>query len=129
MPTHRRRPQVTAAFLLHLGQVWLGIGAVTAAAFVLAGAGRVQPGAAGSWPFRLLLIPGILLIWPLVLLRWAQLERGATAPGQPPLRAQSRAALLLALAIPAILTLGLAVRQNGPFERPAVLVEAPEPPR
>jgi hypothetical protein len=116
---------VTAEFILHLGRGWLGIGAVVAAAFILFGASRVQHGAIGAWPFRLLLIPGVMLIWPLVLLRWSQVERGHVDAAQPPLRAQNRAALLLALLIPLILTLGLAIRQNGPFERPAVLVEPP----
>jgi len=102
---------------------------VTAAAFIPFGAGRVEPGAAGAWPFRLLLIPGVLLIWPLVLWRWAAVERGRRAAVQcPPLRAQDRLGVALALAIPAILTLGVAVRQVGPFAREAVRIEAPSAP-
>ena len=117
---------MSAETLLELGRAWLAVGAVTAAAFIPFGAGRVEAGAVGAWPFRLLLIPGVLMIWPLVLWRWAQVERGRRAEVQrPPLRAQDRLGVALALAIPAILTLGLAVRQVGPFEREAVLIEAP----
>lgn len=117
---------MTADTLLDLGRAWLAAGAVTATAFIPIGAGRVEPGAVDAWPFRLLLIPGVLLIWPLVLWRWALVERGRPAAVQrPPLRAQDRLGIALALAIPAILTLGVAVRQVGSVERVAVQIEAP----
>ena len=117
---------MSAEALLDLALGWLGVGAVTAAAFIPLGAGRVEAGAVGAWPFRLLLIPGVLLIWPLVLWRWAQAERGRRTEVQRPLlRAQDRLGVAMALAIPLILTLGLAVRQVGPFEREAVRLEAP----
>ena len=119
---------MSADVVLDIGRGWLGIGAVTAVAFIPFGVGRVSAGAHGAWPFRLLLIPGVLLLWPLVLWRWARVEAGRARPmpETPPLRVQDGAALLLALAIPLILTLGLAVRQNGPFERAAVQIAPPQ---
>ena len=117
---------MSAEALLDLATAWLGVGAVTAVAFVPFGVGRVETGAVGAWPFRLLLIPGVLLVWPLVLWRWAQAELGRRSTvHRPPLRTQDRLGVAMALAIPLILTLGLLVRQVGPFEREAVRIEAP----
>ena len=115
-----------AETLLDIGRGWLGIGVVTAAAFIPFGLSRVEAGAVGAWPFRLLLIPGVVLLWPLVLWRWAQIER-ARRPvlHRPPLLAQHRLSVALSLTIPLIVALGLAVRQVGPFEREAVQIEAP----
>jgi hypothetical protein len=64
-----------AARLVDLGRLWLGAGAVVAAAFLAFGLDRVAPAARGAWAFRPLLVPGLLLLWPLVLWRWAILER------------------------------------------------------
>lgn len=56
---------------------WGGIGALVAAAFLLGGGiERVEPAARGAYAVRPLLVPGIMLLWPLVLWRWAALARG-----------------------------------------------------
>lgn len=65
----------TAEFLLELGRYYLMAGGVVAAAFLIIGVDRVEPSARGSYAFRPLLIPGICLIWPLVLYRWFLLEK------------------------------------------------------
>ncbi len=53
--------------------VYLAVGVVFAAAFVAAGVGRVSPAARGSgWGFRLLIIPGTAIFWPLLAARWAR---------------------------------------------------------
>jgi len=65
----------TASFLIEIGRYYLIAGAVVAAAFLVIGIDRIEPSARGSYVFRPLLIPGICLIWPLVLYRWARLER------------------------------------------------------
>ena len=64
----------TAAFLIELGRFYLIAGGVVAALFLVIGVDRVEPSARGSYAFRPLLIPGICLIWPLVLYRWYVLE-------------------------------------------------------
>ncbi|WP_422378105.1 hypothetical protein [Roseibium sp.] len=66
----------TASLLLEIGRYYLMSGGVVAAAFLVIGIDRVEPSARGSYVFRPLLIPGICLIWPLVLYRWLKLERG-----------------------------------------------------
>ena len=40
--------------------------------FVTFGITRIDPLGAGSpWTFRLLIVPGVVLFWPLLLVRWA----------------------------------------------------------
>ena len=58
--------------------VYLAIGLAFALLFVTRWVGRVDPSArAGSWGFRLLVIPGSVLLWPLLVSR---LLRGSTEP-------------------------------------------------
>ncbi|WP_029064665.1 hypothetical protein [Labrenzia sp. DG1229] len=65
----------TAEFLIDLGRYYLMAGGIVAALFLVIGIDRVEPSAHGSYAFRPLLIPGICLIWPLVLYRWFVLEK------------------------------------------------------
>jgi hypothetical protein len=55
--------------------VYAVLGAVCAAVFLLWGIDRVDPSATVAYTFRPLLIPGIVLLWPLVAARWTLLER------------------------------------------------------
>lgn len=64
-----------AVTLTTIGSVWVGAGAVTAAAFLMVGLDRVDPAARQAYAFRPLVAPGIVLLWPLVLWRWIALER------------------------------------------------------
>jgi hypothetical protein len=50
-------------------------GAFVAAVFLVIGIGRIDGQARGSHLFRLLLVPGTVLLWPVVLLRWHARER------------------------------------------------------
>lgn len=64
--------------ILGLLGLYLGLGVCFAIPFVLRGANRIDPHAAqGTWGFRLLIAPGSVLLWPLLLRRWAS---GATHP-------------------------------------------------
>ena len=68
---------LAAGFLILLC-VYLACGMVFAIPFVFVGASRIDPHAAGgSWGFRLLILPGSMALWPLLLLRW---KSGAAAP-------------------------------------------------
>jgi hypothetical protein len=61
---------ITAAFLLLLG-AYLACGVMFAIPFALVGVKKIDPHAAhGSWGFRLLVIPGTMALWPLLLRRW-----------------------------------------------------------
>jgi hypothetical protein len=52
-----------------------GAGFVVALAFVLYGIDRIDPAAKGAYAVRPLLMPGLVVLWPLVLARWATLAR------------------------------------------------------
>lgn len=56
--------------------LWAGVGLVVAAAFLLYGFDKVDPGAHDAYAVRPLLIPGLVLLWPLVIWRWLSLVRG-----------------------------------------------------
>ena len=45
-------------------------GALIAAGFLLFGLDRIDPAARGAYWFRALLLPGLILLWPLVVWRW-----------------------------------------------------------
>jgi hypothetical protein len=50
--------------------LYLGVGAVFAVPFALRWSGKLDPAAgSGSTGFRLLILPGAALLWPLLLLR------------------------------------------------------------
>lgn len=66
---------IVAILLIVLGG-YLTCGLLFAIPFSLMGARRIDPHAAhGSWGFRLLIIPGTMAFWPLLLKRWVS---GAT---------------------------------------------------
>ncbi|MGI9422799.1 MAG: hypothetical protein ACR2PA_06370 [Hyphomicrobiaceae bacterium] len=113
----------TATFLVWLASLWLYAGAAVATAFLIFGIGRVDDSARGAYIFRPLIVPGILLLWPLVLWRWIRLETG-WMPGpsryRPVRSAHAPVWFMLAILIPAIFVVSLAVRQNWPTETGAV---------
>lgn len=60
-----------APALLTFAGIYLAVGLVFGVAFVLVGAARIDPAAQhGSWGFRLLILPGSALLWPLLWHRW-----------------------------------------------------------
>ena len=116
-----------AGTIILIVQGYGALGAAVAAAFILWGIGRIDANARGAWAFRPLLVPGVVLLWPLVLWRWFVQSRGADAGRRhrPPRRTQDVIALALAVAIPVILITALLARQDGPLERPAVQIAPP----
>ena len=119
----------TASTLLAIAEYWAYAGLAVAAVFLTIGIDRVDANARTSFVFRPLLLPGVVILWPLVLHRWWVLETGRDRPKarhRPPRWVHKAAWVVLAAIIPAILITGLLVRQDGPYERPAVLLEAPE---
>ena len=75
------------AIVIVLG-VYAAAGLLFAVPFALRGVNRIDPVAREStWGFRLIILPGVIALWPLLALRWAR--------GQPPpeeLNAHRRAA-------------------------------------
>jgi hypothetical protein len=61
---------ITILFLTVPG-VYLACGFVFAVPFVLIGVKKIDPHAVhASWGFRLLIIPGTTIFWPVLLYRW-----------------------------------------------------------
>lgn len=107
----------TAAFLLTFAKIWMWIGTGVVLVFLTIGLGRIDEDAADAFVFRVLLIPGILLIWPLVLWRWWRLEHGeAFMPRYRPVLAHPQAAMIMAVLVIAALALSLGARQDWPAD-------------
>jgi hypothetical protein len=64
-----------AALIVEAAKYYGIAGLVVAAAFLTFGVGRIDPAARWTYGFRPLLIPGVVLLWPFVLARWAARER------------------------------------------------------
>lgn len=114
--------------ILILGTGYLYIGAAIAIVFLLFGLGRIDENAQDAWIFRPLLIPGVLLIWPLVIWRWIVLGRGEKKLDRhrmPRIR-QEQMQLTFIVAIPVILLVALTVSQDSSSLAAPVLLEAPE---
>lgn len=70
---------------------YAAVGALFALAFAFVGVNRIDPVAKSSgWTFRVLILPGVAALWPLMAYRWAigsppPTERNAhrTAAGAP----------------------------------------------
>jgi hypothetical protein len=81
-----------ARALVLLAEIYLALGLLFALAFAAFGVGSVDPAARGGTPgFRVLIVPGSALFWPLLLRRWLRRappprehnahRDAATAPG------------------------------------------------
>jgi hypothetical protein len=62
--------------LITAAAVYAGIGAAFAMAFILRGAATIDPVAShAGWGFRLLILPGSVALWPLLLFKWRGAHR------------------------------------------------------
>jgi len=59
-----------AAWALQAAQLYGAVGFGVGVAFLLFGLDRLEPAARGAYAFRPLMLPGLMLLWPLVLWRW-----------------------------------------------------------
>lgn len=117
-----------AAGILELVMLWGIIGALVAAVFLSVGIDQIDEDARGAYIFRPLLVPGVLLLWPLVLWRWWVLKSGRDRwPKRhaPPRRAHAPAWLVLAVLIPIIFIAALLLRQTWPAQFTPQQLSAP----
>lgn len=63
------------ALIITASYVYGAIGIVVALCFVFVGVNRIDAAAKGAWLARLIWLPGLVLLWPVVLIRWIALER------------------------------------------------------
>ncbi len=59
--------------LIQAVTAYASFGALVSALFLLFGIDRIDPAARGAYAFRPLLVPGLVLLWPLVMWRWLAL--------------------------------------------------------
>ena len=105
--------------ILDLISLWGIIGAVVALVFLTIGIDRIDEDARGAYVFRPLLVPGVILLWPLVLWRWWVLETGRdrwALRHAPPRRAHGKVWIVLAVLIPLILATAIGLRQPWPAD-------------
>ena len=70
-------PYPIANVLVTLLAVYLVAGVVFAAPFAWKGAGAVDPAARGApVGFRTLITPGVVVLWPALLMKWRRARRG-----------------------------------------------------
>jgi hypothetical protein len=75
--------QFIIAFVLVL-RAYVLLGSVFAVAFIVRGVDRIDPGAHGAgWTFRLMILPGAVALWPLLLRRWVAGSEEAPAERNP----------------------------------------------
>ncbi len=113
----------------HAAQVYASVGTLVALAFLAFGLARIDPGARGAYGFRPLLLPGLVLLWPLVLWRWWRLARGSARLGLGRRYTGTHRAVWTALAVllPLLLLGALASRQSGPLEAASERLSGPTP--
>ena len=110
-----------AHLIVDIAELYAIVGAVVAAWFLLLRV-DLDPAAPGAYAFRPLLIPGLMLLWPLVLLRcFARVS--ANARGLR--RRHFRVWLVLSVFLPVLLFGAVALRQNGPTEAAPVRIAPP----
>ncbi|MEO0990673.1 MAG: hypothetical protein AAFX00_06975 [Pseudomonadota bacterium] len=117
-----------AGSIVWLAEAWLWVGAAVAAVFVTWGIDRIDEDAQGAYAFRPLIVPGVMLLWPLVLWRWYVLESGRddwAKRHDPPRRAHTWAALVMSGLILLALGAGLTVRQSWPADVAPVQLAQP----
>ena len=118
-----------AELIVMLGQFWAIAGVLVALPFLIFGMDRIDEDARGAYVFRPLLVPGIILIWPLVLWRWWVLATGRDvwAKRHRPVRENHQwVALAMPIAIVLIISAGLSVRQSWPDHIAPVQLSQPE---
>jgi len=108
-----------AEIIVACARGWGVIGSLVALAFLTVGIDRVDEDARGAYAFRPLLVPAVLLIWPLILWRWWVLETGREQWARryrPPRKAHLAVASLLVICIVFSVLAGIAVRQTWPTD-------------
>ncbi len=98
---------------------WAITGVIVALVFLVIGIDRIDEDARGAYIFRPLLVPGVIMIWPLVLWRWYVLETGRDNwfKRHMPIRNAHRiTAFLLAAVVVATIVIGQMIRQSPPID-------------
>lgn len=107
----------SAESLVLLVQLWGCVGAFVAVLFLTIGVSQIDEDARGALAFRPLLVPGVLVLWPLVLWRWWALATGRDrwrARHSPPRSVYAPFTVIFAVLVAATLLTSFMVRQSWP---------------
>lgn len=73
--------ELIALWIVRALAAYLGCGVVVGGLVAARGLGRIDPGAEGATPgFRLIVLPGLVALWPWTLRRWLAGSDPAAAP-------------------------------------------------
>lgn len=115
-----------AALVILIVKIWFSIGVAVAAAFVTFGMNQIDEDAQGAVAFRPLIVPGIILIWPLVLWRWWVLATETDnwhLRHMPPRRSHAVVAAVMLVLLVLTFTLSMALRQTWPADTAPLQIE------
>jgi hypothetical protein len=71
--------------ILLVAAAYLAAGILFSVPFITRGVTRIDEGAAGSgFGFRLIIIPGVIVFWPLLLKKWMAVNRKPLAKADAP---------------------------------------------
>jgi hypothetical protein len=59
-----------AAAIVQYATIYCMVGVVVGIGFLVVGIDRIDPASRGAYAFRPLLLPGCVLLWPIVAFRW-----------------------------------------------------------
>lgn len=120
------------AVVLLLAGAYAGLGLVFAAVFQAMGLKRFEDAAArAGWGFRLIITPGIVALWPVLLVLWVKRSGSNDAPGQLGSRISQRTLRAwhrigwFALLVLVPVGLALALAQRPPVREPGTIPWAP----
>jgi len=111
---------MVAKVITALAGGYLLTGLAVGLAFLLFRIERQDPAARGAYAFRPLLLPGLALLWPIVLLRWMSPQPPESAATTVVHHKRAHRVIWAAMAVLLIVTIGLAASI-----RPAKLPEQP----
>ena len=70
---------IAVAIILIIVAVYLAAGLLFAIPFVIKGVTQIDESAIGSkWGFRLIIIPGVIVFWPVLLMKWMRIPAAST---------------------------------------------------
>jgi hypothetical protein len=64
-----------ASLIVGMAAFYVAAGALVALAFLTSGIERLDPASKNAYSFRALIFPGLVLLWPYVLVRWMRAAR------------------------------------------------------
>jgi hypothetical protein len=122
------------AILLKVAAIYAGCGLLFAVLFLALWCKSFDPSAAsGTWGFRVVIIPGLVALWPLMLAKVLAVRRGGSAqgPAETPVRAETLrrnhaiAFIVLAILGPVLFAVALICRAPRLEDSPVVELAAP----